>query len=152
MTIQLQFVAEAGVGATAIRWFTHSDFSHVDTVMPDGRLLGARSDTATPGVAIRSPDYAMFTTRKRVTVPTSDAAAAIFYAFLHAQLGKPYDMTAIYAFAVNRNWREVDSWFCSELVASALETAGIVKIVSQANRITPNDAFLLAASVSSSVY
>ncbi len=149
--ITLQFVTEANIGSWAIRLGTHSDFSHVDVVMSDGRLLGARSDTAMPGVAIRKPDYAVFTRVQRVLLPVSFADAwheeTPFYNFLRAQLGKPYDWKSIVGFVINRDWRETDSWFCSELVIAALETAGIVKVATTANRITPNDAFLLASSV-----
>jgi uncharacterized protein YycO len=150
MTISLQFVTEKGVGSTLIRWGTHSDFSHVDAVLHGGPLLGARSDTKMPGVSIRAPDYAPFTRRQTVVIPTQ--ADMAFYSFLMDQLGKPYDWKAIVGFAVDRNWRDPDSWFCSELVAAALEAAKIVKVQTPANRISPNDVFLLAASISSSIY
>jgi uncharacterized protein YycO len=150
MTISLQFVTQKSLGSSLIRWGTHSDFSHVDVVLFDGRLLGARNDTAVPGVCIRPANYAPFTRRQTVIVPTQEDRA--FYSFLVDQLGKPYDWKAIVGFAVDRNWRDPDSWFCSELVAAALEAAKIVKVQTPANRISPNDVFLLAASISSSIY
>ena len=38
--IELSFVTEASLGSQAIRWFTHSDFSHVDIITPGGYRLG----------------------------------------------------------------------------------------------------------------
>ena len=43
------------------------------------------------------------------------------------QVGKPYDKLAIVAFAVNRDWRSPDAWFCDELVAAGLEHAQEVR-------------------------
>ena len=40
--VTLQFATESGLSAWAIRWFSHSDYSHIDFVLADGRLLGAR--------------------------------------------------------------------------------------------------------------
>ena len=70
-----------------------------------------------------------------------------------AQVGKPYDETAILAFALNRDWRETDAWFCSELAAAALEAAGVFpyKLAASENKITPEDLFL-AVSVISNVW
>jgi hypothetical protein len=43
--ITLQFVRGEDLGAKLITWFGHgANFSHVDVVWPDGKLLGARSD------------------------------------------------------------------------------------------------------------
>ena len=70
-----------------------------------------------------------------------------FYAFLKTQIGKPYDHSAILGFALDRDWRQSDSWFCSELVAAALEKAGYFSfcLAAPANKITPAD-LLLALS------
>lgn len=38
--------------------------------------------------------------------------------WLYAQIGKPYDWTAIVGFALMRDWSEEDWWFCSEIGAS----------------------------------
>jgi hypothetical protein len=152
MTITTQFITEASVGSWMIRYGTHSDFSHVDVVLPNGNLLGARSDTATPGVAIRHPNYATFTRCSRVIIPCTKEQEDNYYKFLYAQLGKPYDWKSIVGFAIDRDWRETDSWFCSELDIAGKEVAGILKIATPSNRMTPNDDFILSASISSSIY
>ena len=53
-TITLQFVTSRDPESWAIRTFQRGWCSHVDAVMDDGRLLGARSDG---GVAIRPQNY-----------------------------------------------------------------------------------------------
>jgi len=40
-----------------------------------------------------------------------------------SQVGKPYDIGAIFGFVARRNWEKTDKWFCSELVAWAFSQA-----------------------------
>ena len=77
--------------------------------------LGARLDG---GVQTRPPNYEKWS---RVVPYYKERA---YWDFLKAQIGKPYDKLAIFAFAVDRDWR---SWFCDELVAAGLEHAEVVR-------------------------
>ena len=63
--ITLQFVTCSNPGSWAIRTFQRGWCSHVDSVMDDGRLLGARLDG---GVEIRSPNYEKFSRVERVVI------------------------------------------------------------------------------------
>jgi hypothetical protein len=153
--ITLQLSSMEDVGSLAIRAFSHGPYSHVDAVLPDGNLLGARSDqigSVPPGVQIRLPGYANFSTLNHVVLPTTPECETAFYDFLRTQIGKPYDHSAILGFAFDRNWRDADSWFCSELVAAALEKAGYFSfcLAAPANKITPAD-LLLALSATANV-
>lgn len=86
------------------------------------------------GVQERPPGYAAFTRTACLVIPTTKDAE--FYAWMQAQIDKPYD------------WRaDPSAWFCSELGAAALEHIGAVVVRTPANRITPNDLFLLAGSI-----
>lgn len=148
--IVLQFATEAGLTSGLIRAFDHCPWSHVDTILPDGSLLGARSEVAAgipAGVQIRPPGYAPFTATRRVELPAGDAMTAAYLAFLRAQLGAPYDMAAIAGFAVGRDWRSPAHWFCSELVAAGLEACGWFPwpLAVAVSRIDPGD-LLLAVS------
>lgn len=147
--IRLQFVRERDFSSQVIAWFSAGHVSHVDTLLDDDQLLGARSDSvggAPPGVQIRPPDYADFAVRVVMAVPVTVEQKAVYLAFLDDQVGKPYDYKAIWAFLFNRNWRETDSWICSELAAAAAERASIVPpLFLAANKITPV-AFALAMS------
>ena len=139
--ITLRFVADESWGSQLIGWFGAGHLSHVDVILPDGTAFGARSDHVggqPPGVWPREPNYQKFSRRVTVTIPTAVGQEAQFYSFLQQQRGKPYDHLAILAFFMNRNWRETDSWICSELVAAALEKCKIVeKFYLDANKISP---------------
>lgn len=150
MSIVLQFSAQHDVGSNLIEWFSQGIYSHVDSVLLDGSLLGARSDVVagvSAGVQIRPADYAPFVRKLIVTLPCDDDMARSYYEFLHRQLGKPYDSTAIVAFVFGRDWQEDDSWYCSEVCAADLVQCGYFpfKLSAPANKITP-DALLLACS------
>ncbi len=83
-----------------------------------------------------------------MAIPVSDSQNAAFYAFLHSQVGKPYDSEAIWAFLFNRNWRETHSWICSELQAAGLEHAAVTpRLYLAANKITPVSLALAASAV-----
>jgi hypothetical protein len=129
----------------AIRAVQHSPaalpYTHVDIVMPDGMLLGARSDN---GVKIRPPNYASFTHIHPVTIECSEKQAETYYAFAKAQVGKLYDYQAISAFLVptlTRDWMDGHAWFCSELDAAAMFHAGIFPhdLATAVNKFTPFD-------------
>ncbi len=133
--VVLQFATEETIGAALIRWFCHGPFSHVDFVMPSGNLLGARFRG---GVLIRHPGYANFSKTLRMRVRTRSAPDV--YRWAQRQLDKPYDWRAILAFGAGRNWRDVNAWFCSELVAAAFDcTPARLVGYTPANRVTPND-------------
>jgi len=139
--ISLQFVAERALTSRAVGWFSAGHLSHVDAILPDGMLFGARSDRVGDrprGVWARPPGYLRFSRRALASLPASDEQYALWLAFLAAQTGKPYDWRAIWGFVLNRDWRREDSWICSELQARALEIAGIVPpLYLAANKITP---------------
>jgi uncharacterized protein YycO len=149
--ITMQFAGSSSLTSRLIQWYDHGEFAHVDTVLPDGTLLGARDDVmdgCPAGVQIRPADYQQGYTLKRVTLPCTDAQQKAYYDFVTAQIGKPYDSTAIAAFAVGRDWRTPDSWFCSELCAAALEESGVVPPLSApCNKIAPDDLLLLLSAL-----
>ena len=144
-TVTLQFCSFDSLAGELIDWFTQGSVGHVDAVMSDGSLLGAQHEAGLggmpAGVQIRPANYggnSGMRHRMRASLMVTDDEAEAFYSFLRQQVGKPYDTTAILAFAVGRDWRERDSWFCSELQAAALEEAGIVRrLVAPSQKITP---------------
>lgn len=149
--IRLQFVCETAISSQVIAWFSAGHFSHVDALLDDGTLLGARSDKVggqPAGVQIRPQDYINFSRRVVMAIPATDAQNTTFYSFLRSQLGKPYDSEAIWAFLFNRDWRETDSWICSELQAAGLEHAAVTpRLYLAANKITPVSLALAASAV-----
>jgi hypothetical protein len=143
--ITLQFVTCSNPGSWAIRTFQRGWCSHVDSVMDDGRLLGARLDG---GVAIRPSNYEKFSRVERVVIAMPYYKERPYWDFLKALLGKPYDKLAIVAFAVNRDWRSPDAWFCDELVAAGLEHAEVVrKLAPCVNRLDVRDLYLIVSAI-----
>lgn len=143
--IELQFVRAPGLSSWAIGYFGGLRYSHVDCRLPDGTLYGARDDwhygptgAIPPGVQRRPPGYADWLLVTRMQVRTTIAQEPDFYEFLFDQEHKPYDEPAIWGFAEDRDWREADSWFCSELLAAALEHATVLPMLcTPANKVIP---------------
>lgn len=155
--IRIRFVTGNDFLSSAIRvgerdgWTTHAE-----AVLPDGSLLGAHLDG---GVQIRPAGYDKATMTRELIValdPYVDGETQViesngksrrenvFYEFCRQQIGKPYDVTAIAGLALDRDWRETDSWFCSELMAAALEACGYLPKLSAAdNHISPRDLLLV---------
>jgi hypothetical protein len=139
--IRLQFVRGRGISSTAIAWMSAGLFSHVDSILPDGSLLGSRSDRILgidPGVQIRPPNYEKWKHRVVFQLAATAVQTDAFYRFLQEEIGKPYDKLAIVGFAISRNWREEGAWFCSELVAAGLEASGVSpKLYTPSCKVTP---------------
>lgn len=132
--IRLRFGARPGIEAWLIQWLSTGHWSHVDIVMPDGMLLGARAD----GVRLRPPGYAPFRNVHLATIPAAAPQCRAFYRFASEQLGKPYDNLALWAFLRNREWHREDQWTCSELPAAGLMRVGLLRPpASPPSKITP---------------
>lgn len=146
--ILLRFVSHPGLFNWACTIAQYGFWStHCDAVMPDGRYLGAISD----GVKIREPDYDAGNVTREVFVEVKATAEQeeIFYAFIESQVGKPYDTWAIVAyFWPSRDWQELDSWFCSELLATGLAECGILpkEMAVKFSRVTVRDLLLLIST------
>lgn len=141
--IRFDLFGGVGLSSRAIEWMGAGPFSHAATEWSSTQLLDARNDLldgVPPGVRIRTLVSEMRQTRLlvRFSLPASVEQEARLRQFLHDQLNKPYDRPAILGFALGRNWREDDAWFCSELCAAACEAAGLIRpIYSAYSKITP---------------
>lgn len=134
-SFRFQFVRADDLASEAIAWYSDGEFSHVDMVLDDGTLLGARING---GVLIRPQGYTVWQKQVIIEVPCTPLQKAVALEFANAQVGKPYDRTAIFAFVAARDWREPDAWFCSELGAATGEHGGFwPQLTSSVNRITP---------------
>jgi hypothetical protein len=134
--ITLQFSTSKGWASALIRWETWSKYSHVDLVMPDGRLLGARLDG---GVQIREMNYADFTKIKRMVASVTNSQGIMLYALAHKQLGLPYQKKSILGFAIRKDGASTGSWFCSELIAWLFDKIGHPLTFKPVNRVSPED-------------
>lgn len=154
MSITLRFVTDNDLVSAAIRGGEMGFWaSHVEALTPDGALLGAHYDG---GVQARSGDYdaGIWTRQLFVDVPATGAQEAAFYGFLEAQIGKPYDMSAIGEMALGAlggeapSWPSSPSWICSALQTAALLTAGVVRAAPATVRLaTPRDVLCMCAAL-----
>lgn len=131
--IILQFSKSRNPFSWLIRKFTWSDWSHVDVVLPSGKLLGATSG----GVGLREPEDVKQSIRFKIDAPITALEK------IASQIGKPYDWRGVFGLWLKRDWQENDSWFCSELVAWAFKEAGKPLLRTEhLERITPRDLLL----------
>ena len=156
--ICIQYSTSPAFASGVIRRLCHSPFSHVDIVLDSGQehgLLGVsgedRSIGDLGGVRIRPHPAWAYKGNPKVAILTgvADKVYDDFMRLAHSQIGKPFDDAALWGFLKDtpndRDWRQPDSWFCSEFVVWSLEQAGFFpyELIVAKNRITPADSLLL---------
>jgi len=123
--ITLQFVLGADWSSKLISWYGqgYGGYSHVDAVLSDSTLLGARSDKVggqPPGVQIRPPNYEKWSRRCIVTLAGTQALQPQWETFLRSQVGLPYDKADIIGLIIGRPLMSQGHWICSALQTAAL--------------------------------
>ena len=132
--ITLQFSTTKHISSKAIQFFTWSWASHVDFVLPNGKLFGALATQDGGGVRLHDAENYTRIERFQVDVPESIIDIAM------TQEGKPYDWAGIFGLVLReRNWEDDDKWFCSELVAWSFKQGGFPLLNETTSRITPRD-------------
>lgn len=158
--VYLRFVSGGGWDSKIIRYRTRSKWSHVENYDPlTAETYGAMLKGGVTHRSLLDEQYAKATDTKIVSLKLSDEEFLLYQRFLVEQFGKPYDWRAIAGFAMGerkfpfypRNWREDDSWFCSELICRALEVAGVLKLPEDVPScfITPRDVWAFTAGLKS---
>lgn len=118
-----------------ISWHDQSWVNHVGVRSFEG--LGVIE--ALPG-GVRVNQSPSGVTVDEITVPF-DGSLVAFHAFLFDQIGKPYDYLGVLSFPFRSRWQRQDSWFCSELIAAAVNFAGASPPFVQAKRVAPVDIY-----------
>lgn len=137
--IRLLFTRQPTIWSHAIRHAQRSPYSHVTLLLPDGGYDArfwrgvARYPLSTIWAWLES-ECSGYTVG---IVQDADHERA--HRFCRSQVGKPYDWKAVLGIGLHRDWRDDAAWFCSELVAAALEYAGIEPVAKDASRVTPDD-------------
>lgn len=127
-------------GAALIRAITWSDWSHVALIDGEDAI-----EATWPAVRVAplSEIIAKHSAYCIVDMPCQDPSAVL--AAARSQLGKPYDLTALFGLLVRRDWQEPDRWFCSELVAWAFAQGGSPLFRPEAlYRVTPQHLWMIA--------
>lgn len=125
-----------------VRVATWSRWSHVALVDGDQAI-----EATWPRVCV-TPLRDLLRSHKKfiiVDMPVQLEHELAILAAARSQVGKPYDVTAIFGFLTRRNWQDPDSWFCSELVAWAFEKGGAPLFRSDSlYRVTPQHLWMVA--------
>lgn len=138
--VRLLFSTSRLPGASLIRMVTWSKWSHVTLV--DGDVV---IEAVWPRVRVvpLSDVLSRHSRHAFVDVECRDGKAIIDAA--RSQVGKPYDLTALFGLLMHRDWQEPDRWFCSELVAWAFDKAGSPLFRRDAmHRVTPQHLWMIA--------
>jgi uncharacterized protein YycO len=143
-SIDLLFSRRRHVGSAFIRLATWSSWSHVDVVWPErvgwaNVVVGATGahGVSCTGLAERMAQSSR-AVRLRADLPSESHRDRLLW-WLHLQLDKPYDWTAVFGIGLRRDWQQDDKWFCSELVAAAFAHVGMPLVRLDQWRITPQD-------------
>jgi hypothetical protein len=153
MALEYQFSTSTAFASRIIRILTCSQFSHVDLILPGEGLLGVsgsdKSIKDPGGVIIRQFNaWPYLEPPKIARVQCSDDVARKTVDFVRAQIGRPFDKKALWAFLrdragapkTDRNWRDPSAWYCSEVQARGLEVGGLFPypLIQPKNLISPN--------------
>jgi hypothetical protein len=121
--MKIRFVRGKDFTSLLIAFVSRGWPSHTEAVLPNGSLLGARLGT---GVSIMPAGYdkGSISMEMVVDLPSTPAIDEKFYEFLSSQIGKPYDLRAVFGLAFDSDWRtRAGGWFCSELMARGMEVS-----------------------------
>jgi hypothetical protein len=143
--MKLLFSTGKGIVASAIRAFTWSQWSHVDLVAPDETtVIGAIPGRGVEHVTIASR---LAESRRAAVMHINDADNSdglCAWRFAQLQIGKRYDLAAVFGLALHRYWTDPGKWFCSELVATAMDWELCCPYDKHfTRRITPQDLWVL---------
>lgn len=153
----MQFVLGASLSSRLIAWYGqgYGGFSHVDAVLDDGSLLGARSDEpggTKSGVQRRPAEYERWIHRQVLTLPGSAARAPTWQDWLLTQVNKPYDMGSIWGFLLGRAEHEKGHWICSALQTRALQRAALLPALPlHDSQVTPDSLRLMVLAIGATV-
>jgi hypothetical protein len=152
--VDLQYSTSTAWQSGIIRRLCHSQFSHVDIIVPGEGLMGVSGVDPSigdlGGVRIRPFNAWPYLRPPKVAhLRCTDEIAQRIIANGRSQLGKPFDNDALWDFLSDhpgdRDWRAQDKWFCSEFAIWCLETGGFFPypLIASKNRVTPADSLIM---------
>ena len=109
------FFRDNRITGKVIRWWTTSQFDHVEIALGNENSIGAKPKG---GVQIRPLSVekdSKWCVCRPVGRLTNKQKNNILN-FAHSQIGKKYDYLGILGFAIDRNIEDSNRWFCSEFV------------------------------------
>lgn len=149
--IRVQFVLGSGLSSRAIAWWGqgYNGWSHVDAVLSDGSLAGARSDIIKPlgggpaipaGCQIRPANYEKWARVMVMARQVDLGTRSMWDEFFRTRAGKiQYDKGDILGFILGEDKATAGRWICSAWNADAAETLDLIpSICLPLTQITPN--------------
>lgn len=103
-----------------IRWQTRGDYAHAAVQVCPNSMIEAKEGQGVRRTVVGIGEHDAF----EVPCMTADQWLGAL-AFLHEQLGKPYDYLGVLRFISRSPAGGRQSWFCSELVFAAALAAGV---------------------------
>jgi hypothetical protein len=152
-----QFSTSTAFASAIIRRLSHSEFSHIDLMLPGEGLLGVsgpdKSIKDVGGVLIRPFNAWPYKFPPKIArVQCSDDVVRKTIEFARSQIGKPFDNAALYHFlrdraglpVVGRDWRDPSQWFCSEYQLRCPEVGGLFPypLITRKDVVSPNDCLI----------
>jgi uncharacterized protein YycO len=138
--IRVFFADSDSVGSKLIRAVTGGDWSHCGILSRDGSRV-VDSLMSAGGVTEYSIErlHRFFPRVRIVTLPTVPDWA---YELAKAEIGKPYDYAALLSWLLPfRNWEDRRKWYCSELVAYAINGSMGYGYVQDPRGVSPSALF-----------
>jgi uncharacterized protein YycO len=136
------FCTSNAPGAVMIRAATWSKWSHVGILLSDGTVVEATwpkvRHVSLETMLSAHTDYYIS------EYECTEAENADIEAYALEQVGKSYDVRALFGFLVHRDWTEDNEWFCSELVAACAAYAGCDLFrLGSSWRVRPQDIWMI---------
>lgn len=132
--IKLRFVAfdswPYGIMTPLIQWWTGSWPSHVDALTIDNKIIGSA-----PFGGVKEREISEHSGYSEIIIINcSTEQRREFWEFMNSQIGKKYDWVGLFGFGFGIH--DGRRWFCSEIIAAALNHAGI-KTVTKPHKHSP---------------
>ena len=140
--MKIRFTASLLPLSPLIRLWTWSRVSHCEFEFSDGIQIVAAMEAGRV-IATRNRKYRWeYNYELDITVDQE----ILLREWCEAELGKPYDYTALAPFNVliprtKKQWKDHKQWMCSEFCAYGLELVGIDLFSDTHKKITPADLF-----------
>lgn len=160
--IAIDFLLGPDWSSRLIAWYGqgYGGYSHVASVLKDGRYLDARSDVlygVPAGVHIRHPDTERWIKKRRATLEVTPEEYAAWEANLRAKITDPYAKGDILDFILGRSGHTAGQWICSATAINAVQHVsrswhpshpGYIPypLPIPAHEISPNTALLIVAT------
>jgi uncharacterized protein YycO len=140
MALKVYFSRSSKIGSYAIRWLTHSHWSHCALYDPETDTV---IEATWPHGVVETPLHEFCMRAEEVAfrefdcdLQTADRALAL----ARSQIGKPYDVRWIFGYLLHRpDWQSLLQWVCSELILWAFLGAGLVTYRPEALKIVAPD-------------